>query len=105
LTVQFGNTESESTGPSRQASPSLLTCGEVETTEIPGLVGQHLSLVLERTELIVDLLERSRRSQKVLAVLLGTKTDSCACAGVPAGLRPTISAQLVASTRTDGRPD
>ena len=63
----------------------LLQRGVRQAREIARLIDQHLRLVLQRGDLVVDLLQRARRGQDILRVVGGVEDDRLRCAGVDDG--------------------
>ena len=46
-----------------------------QVREISRLIDQHLRLVLQRRDLVVDLLQLARRSQDILGIVVGIEDD------------------------------
>src|SRR3546814_7602441 len=53
----------------RELGGEFLQLGKVDPRQILRLVGQHPGFVLERADLVGDLLERARRGEQILAVV------------------------------------
>ena len=62
-----------------------------QAREIARLVDQHLRLILQRGDLVVDLLQLARRGQDILRVVVGVEHDRLCQTGVESGGAATVS--------------
>ena len=58
-----------------------------QAREIARLVDQHLRLILQRGDLVVDLLQLARRGQDILRVVVGIEHDGLCNTGVEIAMR------------------
>src|SRR3546814_8916976 len=79
---------------------------EVDAAEVLAHVHQHLRLVLELLDLLVDALERARGGQDVLRIVAGVEHDAAElCMGRRRGHRDHAHAERGAGDKAEGGRD